>query len=179
MSCCHVVCFVFLCFWEMCGMVVVFSVNGWPSYCYNSRWSVTPVTPGAVGLHNLGNTCFMNSALQCLSHTSTLMKYFGCLEGSNRVKPYLADLNTDNLLGTGGELATTFAELCEQMWNGNQAVVNPACFRDVICRHACQFAGYEQHDSQELIAFLLDGIHEDINRVRNKPYVEKVLYIAL
>lgn len=39
--------------------------------------------------------------------------------------------------------------------------------------HAPQFSGYAQHDSQELVAFLLDGLHEDLNRVLKKPYVEK------
>ncbi len=40
-------------------------------------------------------------------------------------------------------------------------------------RFAPQFTGYQQHDSQELVAFLLDGLHEDLNRVIKKPYVEK------
>lgn len=39
--------------------------------------------------------------------------------------------------------------------------------------HAPAFSGYAQHDSQELLAFLLDGLHEDLNRVLKKPYVEK------
>lgn len=32
--------------------------------------------------------------------------------------------------------------------------------------------GYQQHDSQELLSFLLDGLHEDLNRVKNKEYIE-------
>ena len=31
---------------------------------------------------------------------------------------------------------------------------------------------YQQHDSQELLTFLLDGLHEDLNRVKKKPYIE-------
>lgn len=34
------------------------------------------------------------------------------------------------------------------------------------------FSGYNQHDSSELITYLLDGLHEDLNRVINKPYTE-------
>ena len=51
------------------------------------------------GLGNLGNTCFMNSTLQCLAHTEPLRQYFVSGE-------YERDLNRDNPLGTGGELAT-------------------------------------------------------------------------
>jgi ubiquitin C-terminal hydrolase len=36
---------------------------------------------------------------------------------------------------------------------------------------APQFSGYEQHDAQEFLAFLLDAVHEDLNRVLDKPYV--------
>ena len=42
-----------------------------------------------------------------------------------------------------------------------------------VGRFAPQFSGYQQQDSQELMAFLLDGLHEDLNRIMKKPYVEK------
>jgi ubiquitin carboxyl-terminal hydrolase 8 len=35
--------------------------------------------------------------------------------------------------------------------------------------HAVQFRGSDQHDSQEFLSFLLDGLHEDLNRVLHKP----------
>ena len=42
-------------------------------------------------------------------------------------------------------------------------------------RFAPQFSGYQQHDSQELLAFLLDGLHEDLNLVKKKPYVDMTI----
>ena len=46
------------------------------------------------------------------------------------------------------------------------------CFQIAVGRFAPQFSGYQQQDSQELMAFLLDGLHEDLNRIRKKPYIE-------
>ena len=122
---------------------------------------------GRVGLVNLGNTCFMNAALQCLSHTQLLTKHF--LSDEWRV-----DLNKTNALGSGGELAEAYAELMHRLWRGKMASFPPTNFKQVVSRFAPQFEGYEQQDAQELAVFLLDGLHEDLNRVQKKPYVEDV-----
>lgn len=50
--------------------------------------------------------------------------------------------------------------------------VSPRAFKSKIAQFAPQFSGYQQHDSQEFLAFLLDGLHEDINRIQQKPYIE-------
>ena len=43
----------------------------------------------------------------------------------------------------------------------------------MIGRHAPQFSGHDaQQDSHELVKFLLDGLHEDLNLVKKKPYVD-------
>uniref|UniRef100_A0AAQ5XFY2 Ubiquitin carboxyl-terminal hydrolase n=1 Tax=Amphiprion ocellaris TaxID=80972 RepID=A0AAQ5XFY2_AMPOC len=120
---------------------------------------------GVCGLTNLGNTCFMNSALQCLSNTPPLTEYF--LRTS-----YLEELNFTNPLGMKGEIAEAYADVIKQMWSGRHYSVVPRVFKTKVGHFASQFLGYQQHDSQELLSFLLDGLHEDLNRVKNKEYIE-------
>lgn len=48
----------------------------------------------------------------------------------------------------------------------------PLLLQWTIAKYAPRFNGFQQQDSQELLAFLLDGLHEDLNRVHEKPYVE-------
>uniref|UniRef100_A0A4W5K8Z5 Ubiquitin carboxyl-terminal hydrolase n=1 Tax=Hucho hucho TaxID=62062 RepID=A0A4W5K8Z5_9TELE len=121
--------------------------------------------PGVSGLTNLGNTCFMNSALQCLSNTPPLTEYF--LRNA-----YLEELNFTNPLGMKGEIAEAYADVIKQMWSGMHYSVVPRIFKTKVGHFASQFLGYQQHDSQELLSFLLDGLHEDLNRVKNKEYIE-------
>ncbi|XP_018858022.1 ubiquitin carboxyl-terminal hydrolase 8-like [Juglans regia] len=71
-----------------------------------------------------------------------------------------------------GEIALAFGDLLRKLWAPGAAPVAPRLFKSKLARFAPQFSGYNQHDSQELLAFLLDGLHEDLNRVKCKPYIE-------
>ena len=85
---------------------------------------------------------------------------------------YKSEISKTNFLGTGGKLATAYAQLLKEMWLGNKPVVKPAQFKKQLSKFAPQFSGTYQHDAQEVLAFLLDGLHEDLNRVKDKPYIE-------
>lgn len=64
---------------------------------------------GKTGLNNIGNSCYLNSALQCLSHIIPLTSYFV----SNK---YIPHINTKNLDGTKGELSNAYSSLLKDVW---------------------------------------------------------------
>lgn len=122
---------------------------------------------GTKGLNNLGNTCYMASALQCLTHVKEFSEYF-------LSKFYRTELNPDNPLGYGGRVATSFAKLLEQLYeDDNSKAVAPRDLKTILGNINQSFAGYQQQDSQELLAFLLDALHEDLNRIVKKPATER------
>ncbi|KAG7381526.1 hypothetical protein PHYPSEUDO_005944 [Phytophthora pseudosyringae] len=133
-----------------------------------------PEFEGVVGLSNLGNTCFMNSMLQCLINTAPLREYFLMKDPETRNPFFTKEINRDNPLGMKGIMAVDFASLLRKMWSNEFKVVTPNKLKSVIGQYAPQFAGYQQQDSQELMNFLLDGLHEDLNRVKSKPYTKSV-----
>ncbi|KAJ3092260.1 Ubiquitin carboxyl-terminal hydrolase 21 [Quaeritorhiza haematococci] len=129
------------------------------------------VPRGLFGLNNNGNTCFMNSVMQCILATEPLIGYF--LSGD-----YKSDLNDKS--DTKGHIALVFSDLVREFWRTDSRSgssyslfrsksLNPAAFKNEIDRWAPQFVGGFQHDAQEFLRFMLDGLHEDLNRVVRRP----------
>ena len=122
-------------------------------------------TKGQCGGHNLGNTCFMNSSIACLSNCTELTYYF--LKGD-----YKKDINTENDLGMHGELAESWGNLLHEYWVENTSVGDPRDFKYTIGKKAVRFRGYNQHDSNEFMSIFLDYLNEDLNRTTKKQYIE-------
>lgn len=165
----------------------------WPRGIDGREWTFDRKDPnaeetgdGVVGLHNMGNTCYLNSSIQCLSHTPIFRDYFTS-------KCYLNDINTTNPLGHQGHLAQVSALLINHLWKkmGQQTIhqpkrvtapgsyapvsapaLTPKTFKESLGKFNEHFAGNEQHDAQELLAFLLGGLSEDLNRIVEKPYIQ-------
>lgn len=136
------------------------------------------VKNGQFGLDNMGNTCFMNAALQALSNCYAFTSYF--LECSSyiiqRIQSQSRDLHrpsTFNILlnhSSFQSISTNYLNLMRQLWiniASNKKSGGSICPSDLV--HTIKlfnpmFRGYQQHDSQEFLIYLMDQVHEELKR---------------
>lgn len=113
------------------------------------------------GLKNRGNTCYLNTSIQCLSSIQPLTEYFL----SNN---HVADLNNrycelENEKKKKNEIFLTkeYSKLIKTMWSSNSSV-EPRTFHELIQKYDDRFQGYEQQDAQESLSLILDYLHEGL-----------------
>jgi len=123
--------------------------------------------PGLCGLHNHGNTCFMNAIVQCLSNTDPLAEYMV-------TDVYKNDINrqklTSRTFSSHGEITEQFAGLLKCLWRGQYDPDVTGQFKEVVGKYASQYQGSSQHDAQEFFLWLLDNVHEDLNLGGKRKY---------
>ncbi|KAJ3176379.1 Ubiquitin carboxyl-terminal hydrolase 21 [Geranomyces variabilis] len=120
------------------------------------------VTPrGLVGLKNLYNTCYMNSILQCLLASELLVGYIESRDFAVQMSKASASM---------GRVAAGFGELLQRFMRlRTGAVLDPGRFKTTIDDWNPMFRGDSQHDAQEFLRSLLEGLHQDLNRIQERP----------
>ena len=114
-------------------------------------------TPSAIqglrGLHNLGNTCFMNCILQIFMHCPPVARLF-LADCHNRFECMAQQLDGDRRSCLACELDRCFS----QCFSGRDTPFSPNCFLHAMWVNAEHFAGYEQQDAHEFLIALLAGV---------------------
>ena len=119
---------------------------------------------GLTGLKNIGNSSYINSIIQCLSNTPELMYYY--ISGL-----YKKDIKIKEIKKKGyvpGKLSEEFSNLLCKMWIDDKKVVNPKEIKYAIADLNYEFNNNNQQDSSEFLIFLLNYLHEEINREQIK-----------
>jgi len=110
--------------------------------------------PILIGLNNIGATCYMNASLQCLSNTKELTEFF-----LNNYK----DKNKKKHI-----ITYEYYELIKNLWNekNNNKPYSPYSFKDVLSQENELFAGIQANDSKDLINFLIERLHQELNVIK-------------
>ena len=113
------------------------------------------IEPILVGLDNIGATCYMNATLQCLSNTSKLTEYF--------LKMFKYEINNANKV-----MSNEFYNVIKNLWdiNNTNRSFSPYSFKEKLSQENQLFKGNQYIDSKDLINFLLERFHLELNEPR-------------
>ena len=108
--------------------------------------------PILVGLNNIGATCYMNATLQCLSNTDELTKYF--------LNKFKFDESDNNKI-----ISNAYFNVIKNLWNrdNNNKSFSPNGFKEKLSKENPLFEGITANDSKDLINFLLERFHNELN----------------
>uniref|UniRef100_A0A8C2Z5I3 Ubiquitin carboxyl-terminal hydrolase n=1 Tax=Cyclopterus lumpus TaxID=8103 RepID=A0A8C2Z5I3_CYCLU len=156
---------------------------------YYSTHAVTRrrLAPGVTGLRNLGNTCYMNSILQVLSHLQKFRECFLTLDLCETEELLAKTNNSQEMKGvTGGaselvqpkeprcstrqqmSLCHELHTLFRVMWSGRWSLVSPFAMLHSVWNLIPAFRGYDQQDAQEFLCELLDKVQQELDTEGSK-----------
>lgn len=143
---------------------------------------------GQIGLPNVGNSCYLNSTIQCLVGTKELLKYFSqtsTLSDGKEVRKYQLDLIAQktvkkNKTETKQNLVKAWYNLMSQLWSdkSHQNSINPIPFYRLIGQVAKESKASisingDQNDFQEFLILLLDSLHDGLSKETTMNIVGK------
>ena len=122
-----------------------------------------PFTP-MIGLQNIGQTCYMNAALQCFSNTRALTKYFLNYNKLNVIKGnkiIIEEINEPSLV-------VEYLKLIRHLWCDNpKSYYAPKEFKEKIGKIDPLFKNFEANDAKDFVNFMVMRMHEELNCIDN------------
>ncbi|XP_060665103.1 ubiquitin carboxyl-terminal hydrolase Usp2 isoform X2 [Drosophila nasuta] len=109
---------------------------------------------GTCGLRNIGNTCFMSSVIQCLSHTTELTRF---------LRQYHTSARSTRSTSKDEQILYEFAKLIQEMWTTNVNSVTPMGLKLAFSTKHRMYSDCSQQDAQEFLRFFLDSLHSALN----------------
>ena len=126
----------------------------------NSNFEIQQNRPYRLGLNNIGATCYMNASLQCLCNIPQLQNYFL--------------YNNKIFKGSQYKLSRSFGDLMRNLYTKeDKKSFSPDKFKELIGNMNPLFKGINANDSKDLILFLYEKIHEELNELNNYNKTEQ------
>jgi ubiquitin carboxyl-terminal hydrolase 8 len=113
------------------------------------------VGKGLTGLVNLGNKCYLNSTIACLSNTLKLTDYFLSAKYQDD------DPECTNRRKNEYYLVLSYLNLLINIWETNQSI-KPKSFIENISKFVNKYFTLQQQDSHECLMYILDILHKGI-----------------
>ena len=121
--------------------------------------------PHKTGLENVGQTCYMNSTIQCLSNIKDLSDYLISHFGKFDIEKQ--------------PLAVSFSSLVYNLFHTDKKYIAPELFKKIIGMLNPLFEGFHAADAKDLIFFLLEKLHQELNKLANEPEQSNIDYAQL
>ena len=122
--------------------------------------------PPLIGLENIGATCYMNATLQCLSNINLLTGFF--LFNKN----YFSNISYQS---PEKPISKAFSDVIYHLWNPNEPnkYYAPHYFKNVLSSKNKLFEGIQANDSKDLLIYLFEEIHKELNTLKNNKEIEQ------